>query len=244
MLAHFPQCFSNVFYMLSLCYCKTSKISCCTLACGRLLVFRWTGQFERGQGACPLRGAQPPQLPVLLLLWRSLPPQVGRAFLFLVVSLPCCSTGLGLLLWCSETPCSSVRGREIRPCLPLWKTLRVSCFVCPTQLLKPSTGKSLWDNHPTWVLGGHFYRFQTSLGHWECQCQGCTPPWLPALILPWWSEKGVVQSWIRAGVRMAGDSSKGSFSTLSLGFLLAFSAGRVGAHVLLYFSDLGPLTCI
>lgn len=54
----------------------------------------------------------------------------------------------------------------------------------------------------------------------------------------------MVQSWIGAGVRMAGDSNKGSFSMLSLGFLLSFSAGRVGAHVLLYFSDLGPLTCI
>lgn len=133
MLAYFPQCLLNVFYTLPLCYCKTSKVRCCSLGCGRLLVFRWTGQFEWRQWACPLGGAQPPQLPVLLFLWRILPAQVGRAFLFLVVTLPCCSTGLGLLLWCSETPYSSVRDREIGPRLPLWKTLesKLLCFSYP-----------------------------------------------------------------------------------------------------------------
>lgn len=34
----------------------------------------------KGRG-CPWGGAQPPQLPVLFCLWRSLPAQVGRAFL-------------------------------------------------------------------------------------------------------------------------------------------------------------------
>lgn len=40
---------------------------------------------------------------------------------------------------------------------------------------------------------------------------------------------------------MTGDSSKGTFSTLPLGFLLAFSTGSVGAHVLLFFFRLGPV---
>lgn len=36
-------------------------------------------------------------------------------------------------------------------------------------------------------------------------------------------------------MRVVGDSSKGSFSAFPLGFLLAFSTGSVGAHVLLFF---------
>lgn len=68
MLAHFPPCFLNAFYMLSLCYCKTSKISCCSLVCERLLVFRCTGQFEWRQrvslGRCSAPSAACAVLPV------------------------------------------------------------------------------------------------------------------------------------------------------------------------------------
>lgn len=53
MLARFPQCFWSAFYMLPLCYCKTPEVRCCSLVCGRLLVFQWTGQFEWRQWACP-----------------------------------------------------------------------------------------------------------------------------------------------------------------------------------------------
>lgn len=133
MLVHFPQCFLNAFYIVSLCCWNTSKARCCSLVCGRLPVFQCSGQCEWRQWACPPGGAQPLQLPVLLFLRRILPAQVGRAFLFFVVALPCCSTGLGFLLWSSETPCSSERqGNQALSALVKNFESKLFCFSYPS----------------------------------------------------------------------------------------------------------------
>lgn len=163
MLALLPQCFLILFYMLSLCYCKTSKFGSLSFVCGRLPVFQWTGQLAWGQGAYSLERCSAPSSA------RSSPPlgdtscsgkgSLKEYFFLIVVTIQCCTMGLGLLLWCLVANFAAVcqENQVLSAFVKNFEGGFVGLFFS-IQLLYPSTGRSPWDNHLTWVLGdqGHF----------------------------------------------------------------------------------------